>query len=56
MPYTVWIWDISTLTPISLISCSNQIRSIKWTKKENYLSIITGTERILFWKENGTIA
>jgi WD40 repeat protein len=56
MPYTVWIWSVSTLMPIAIISCCNQIKGIKWSKKENYLCIITGTERILFWKENGTIA
>lgn len=56
MPYTVWVWNVSTLQPISIINCSNQIRSIKWTKKENYLCIITGTERVLFWRQNGTIA
>lgn len=56
MPYSVWVWNISSLEPISVITCSNQIKSIRWTKKENYLCIISGNDRILFWRQNGTIA
>lgn len=56
MPFSVWIWDVSSMQPVSLINCNSQIKGFKWTKKENHLCILTGTERLLFWKPNGTIA
>lgn len=56
MPYTVWVWSVSTLEPVAIISCSTHVKSVKWTSKENYLCIVNGTDRVLFWRPNGTIA
>lgn len=50
MPYTVWIWNVSTLEPVAVISCCSQIKGLKWTKKLNYLCIINGTDKVLFWR------
>ena len=56
MPTTVWIWDVSRLEPISIISCNTAIKSIKWANKGNNLSIAYGTDRILFWDPKGCVA
>ena len=55
MPYTVWIWDVSKMQPISIISCNTHIKSLKWNNKNNVLSIASGTDRILFWDSKGCV-
>ena len=52
MPYTVWIWDVSKLELVSIISCSNQIESFKWSGVEGSLSVICGNDQILVWKDD----
>jgi hypothetical protein len=54
MPYTIWIWNVSTLEVEAIISLNSHIRSFKWSKEDNTLCIVSGTEKILFWK-NGII-
>lgn len=54
MPYTVWIWNVSTLEVEAVISLSTHIKLVKWSKEENTLCIASGTEKIHFWK-NGII-
>lgn len=56
MPYTVWIWDVCTLEVIGVVTCVNPIKGVKWMKKENNLCIYNGTDRVIFWKNNGNIA
>ena len=56
MPSTVWIWNVSRLEPISIITCNTNIKSIKWATKGTVLSIAYGTDRILFWDPKGCVA
>lgn len=37
-----------------MISLSSQVKMIKWDKEENNLCIVSGSEKVLFWK-NGVI-
>lgn len=52
MPYTVWIWDISTLEVKTIISFSSPVKMFKWHKEENKLCITCGNNRVLFWKDD----
>ena len=54
MPYTIWIWNMSTLEVDTIISLSSHIRALRWSKEDNTLCITCGTDKILFWK-NGVI-
>lgn len=51
MPYTVWIWNVSTLEVESVISLNAQVKQIRWDRNENTLCIACGVEKVLFWKD-----
>ena len=51
MPYTVWIWNVSTLELESVICLNSHVRMIRWDKHENNLCIASGTDKVLFWKD-----
>lgn len=51
MPYTVWIWNVSTLELEAVISLQSLVKMIKWDKYENNLCIASATEKVLFWKD-----
>ena len=38
----------------AIISLSSQVKMIKWDKNENSLCIVSGSDKVLFWK-NGVI-
>lgn len=51
MPYTVWIWNVSTLEIESIVSLNSQVKMLKWDKGQNSLCIACGAEKVLFWKD-----
>ena len=53
MPFSILIFNTSSLTLESVISLTSHIRSFKWMKEENRLCICTGASNsLLFWKDN----
>lgn len=55
MPLTIWVWKVDELLLSAVITLMTPIRGIEWRDKNNMLSIVCGTERVIFWS-NDTIS
>jgi WD40 repeat protein len=52
MPYTIFIFNTSSLSLDSVVNLSCHVKMFKWFKNENRLCFFAGSNNLLFWKDS----
>ena len=52
MPSSLWIWNVSKLEPVALLTFNSAIKSFKWSKAGNSIAIICGSDKLVIWKQS----
>lgn len=54
MSNMVWVWEISSkLQLVSMLQLLGAVRSFKWHPKEDKLAVVSGSNKIYVWDNQG---